>query len=400
MTEKLYYKDSHMREFEAVVTGCEKDRKGYRVILDRTAFFPEGGGQCADSGELEILTGLGSETDVSAEEKRMVQVLDVQEADGSIYHVTDAPISQGTAVKGILDWTARFSNMQQHSGEHILSGLVHRTFGYDNVGFHLGREIVTMDFNGSFTEEELKDIETRANEAVFSNLKIQTGFPDREALCSMEYRSKIELEGEVRIVTIPGIDVCACCAPHVDRTGEIGLIKIVDAQNYKGGTRITIQCGIRALTDYRKKQDNIRAISVALSARQDETALAVEKVKAETADLKVCLARAQGELIRYKAEAVACTEGSICLFEEGLDAKAMRELVNLLVPKTKILAAVFSGSTKDGFRYILGSQTMDMRNASKALNQAFSGRGGGSAAMAQGTVFGEKEKIKEYIDEI
>ncbi len=410
MTEKLYYRDSHMREFEAVVIACEPDKKGYRIVLDRTAFFPEGGGQCADTGSLTAAGGRPGETDglmsaapgglMPAEsdgQGAAAAVLDVHEKDGVIYHYTDLPISQGTTVKGVLDWEQRFSNMQQHSGEHIVSGLVHSTFDYDNVGFHLGKELVTMDFNGPLTAEALEDIENRANEVVFSNREIRAEFPDAEVLKTLEYRSKIEIEGEVRIVTVPGVDVCACCAPHVSRTGEIGLIKIVDAQNYKGGTRITILCGGRALSDYRRKQENIREISVALSAKQEQTGAAVKKQKEELASVKEACARAMEELIAYKAAAVPKTGESICLFEEGLDGKAMRELVNLLVPKTAKAAAVFSGSAKEGFRYIVGSSHLDMRGLAKDMNRALNGRGGGSKEMIQGTLFAEKKEIKEFI---
>lgn len=383
MTEKLYYIDSHMREFEALVLSCEPDKKGYRIVLDRTAFFPEGGGQCADTGYLNE-----------------AEVLDVYEKDGVIYHRTKEDIAPGTSVVGRLDWEQRFSNMQQHSGEHIVSGLIHGTFGYDNVGFHLGKENVTMDFNGTFTEEELQDIERRANAVVFDNREIKVEFPDPETLKTLEYRSKIEIEGDVRIVTIPGADTCACCAPHVTRTGEIGLIKIVDVQNYKGGTRMWILCGDRALSDYRRKQENIRTISVTLSAKQERAAEAVIRQKEELSVMKETYTRVMQELIGFRAAAVEPQEESICLFEDRMDAKAMRELVNLLVEKTGKMAALFSGSTKEGFSYIIGSKYLDMRRTAKEMNAVLNGRGGGSAQMAQGTVFAQRKEIEEFINGI
>jgi len=383
MTEKLYYIDSHMKEFEATVLECFQDKKCWKIVLDRTAFFPEGGGQCADTGYLND-----------------VRITDVHEKDGVIFHYAEREIPAGSTVAGHLDWEQRFSNMQQHSGEHIISGLVHRTFGYDNIGFHLGRENVTMDFNGTFAEGELEDIETRANVVVWSDLDIRVEFPDAETLKTLEYRSKIELENDVRIVTIPGADVCACCAPHVSRTGEIGLIRIVDVQHYKGGTRVSILCGDRALRDYRKKQDNVYRISVALSAKQEQTADAVLKQKEELTAMKEAYARAMGELIVYRAEAVAETEGTICLFEGNSDAKALRELVNLLTPKAGKAAAVFSGDDVNGYRYIIGSKNMDVRTISKDMNGKLNGRGGGSKEMVQGTVFASEQAIKEYMNGI
>ena len=227
MTEKLFYSDSHLREFTAEVVSCEKRDGHYEVELDRKAFFPEGGGQYADTGTLDEM-----------------QVCDVQEKDGRIFHIMEDKSEQipeyftvGRSVSGRINWEERFMKMQQHTGEHIVSGLVHARFGYNNVGFHLGSEDCTMDFNGIITKEELQEIEREANRAVWKNLPAEVLYPTEEELASMEYRSKIEIEGQVRIVVIPGYDVCACCAPHVKYTGEIGLIKLTGVQKYKGGVR-------------------------------------------------------------------------------------------------------------------------------------------------------------------
>ena len=277
---------------------------------------------------------------------------------------------------------------------------MHAAYGYDNVGFHLGREIVTMDFNGTIPAADVPELERRANGAVFANLPVQVTYPSSEELKTLEYRSKLELENDVRIVTIPGVDVCACCAPHVNTTGEIGLIKIVDLQKYKGGVRMTIQCGGRALADYQTKQDNIVQISKALSAKQEETAAAVERQKAELAAVKEKYAAVQGELTMLRAEAIPATEGSICLVGADMDAKAMRTLVNLLVEKAGRVAAVFAGNDRDGYRYIIGSQQVDLRALSKELNGALHGRGGGSAVMIQGSAQTDETTIREYINGI
>ena len=239
MTEKLFYRDSHLKEFTAEVLSCEKRDGHYEVELDRTAFFPEGGGQYADTGVLDEM-----------------QVCDVQEKDGRIFHImkdrserVSEYFTAGRRVSGRIDWEERFMKMQQHTGEHIVSGLVHARFGYNNVGFHLGSEDCTMDFNGAVTKEELQEIEQEANRAVWKNLPVQVLYPTEEELASMDYRSKIEIEGQIRIVVIPGYDVCACCAPHVNNTGEIGMIKLTGVQRYKGGVRVTMLCGVRALLD-------------------------------------------------------------------------------------------------------------------------------------------------------
>ena len=231
-TEKLFYNDSHLSKFTAMVLECEPYEKKegcYAVELDRTAFFPEGGGQYADTGKLKD-----------------AKVSDVREKNGRILHITDQPFEAGEIVEGEIDWETRFMKMQQHTGEHIVSGIVHARYGFNNVGFHLGTEDCTMDFDGEISKEALQEIELEANRAVWKNLTIEVSYPSKEELEELDYRSKIEIEGQVRIVSVPGYDICACCAPHVERTGEIGMIKLVNMQRYKGGVRVTMLCGSRA----------------------------------------------------------------------------------------------------------------------------------------------------------
>ena len=267
-TEKLFYNNSHQKSFEATVLSCQKKENYYEIVLDQTAFFPEGGGQYADTGYLGD-----------------AKVLDVQEQEGQILHRTDQELPVGEKVTGQLDWELRFMKMQQHTGEHIVSGIVHERYGYENVGFHLGNEDCTMDFNGEIPVEDLQEIEFRANQAVWENLKIQILYPSKEEEKEMTYRSKIEITGQVRVVIVPGYDACACCAPHVDFTGEIGLIKLVGMQRYKGGVRVTMLCGGRAMADYALKQKQAKEISAMLCAKENELTDAVAHLQK---DLTVC----------------------------------------------------------------------------------------------------------------
>lgn len=416
MTEKLFYEDSHMRTFTAVVLECgpvgdgapeasaktadarqgERDPeasgrtgeipegKRYQIVLDRTAFFPEGGGQYADTGQLQA-------------DSEVVRVLDVQEYDGKIFHITDRPVPAGSTVSGQIDWAERFMKMQQHTGEHIVSGLVHARFGYDNVGFHLGSTDCTMDFNGEITREELHEIELRANEAAAANLEIQVSYPSGEELAGLEYRSKIEIEGQVRIVTIPGFDVCACCAPHVKKTGEIGVIKLTHVQRYKGGVRVTMLCGSRALADYDRKSASVSQISASLCAKEDEVAEAVEHLKEECARLKARLAEQQREMLRLKARESDGEEGAVCLFESGLEGEGPRLLMNLVMERGHELCAVFCGNDVEGYRYVIGSVSLDLRKLVKELNAAFSGRGGGKPEMVQGSLKGTESELRAWM---
>ena len=380
MTEKLFYQDSHRSTFTAIVQEVRPSGNGYEIILDRTAFFPEGGGQSSDTGSL------GG-----------VSVSDVQEIDGKIIHYTDGPLVEGTEVEGCIDWTERFSKMQQHTGEHIVSGLIHKIYGYHNVGFHLGTDSVTLDFNGVVPKEKLHEIEQLANEAVAKNLPVQVLYPMDEELSKISYRSKIEIEGQVRIVVIDGYDVCACCAPHVKQTGEIGLIKLVGMQNYKGGVRISMLCGFRALEDYYQKEKNNREIAVMLSAKEYETAVEVERLQEELAMKKAKIAELERKFLEQKVETLDISSEIVCLFEET-DPVMTRELVNLLLKKGAKMAAVFSGNEREGYRYVLGSRSLDVRKNGKLLNEAFHGRGGGKPEMVQGTVQGKREEIEAFLN--
>lgn len=380
MTEKLFYQDSHLAEFDAVVTACREQDGRYAVELDRTAFFPEEGGQYADTGFLDD-----------------VRVTDVRERGGTVVHLTDAPLEEGSRVHGRIDWEERFMKMQQHSGEHIVSGLVHARYGYNNVGFHLGSEDCTMDFSGELTREQLAEIEREANRAVWKNLEIQTLYPSEEELAGMEYRSKSEIEGQVRIIVVPGYDVCACCAPHVKRTGEIGLIKLTHVQRYKGGVRVTMLCGSRALADYAVKQEQAQEVSAMLCAKVNETAEAVRQLQEENRSLKYKLGEKEKMLVECRAEMIPKDGRAVCIFTEELEGDSMRGLMNRILEDGHSLCAVFHGSEKEGYRYVMGSRTADMRQMVKEFNALFGGRGGGRPEMVQGTACGNPDEIREWI---
>ncbi len=381
MTEKLYYQDSHRFAFDAVVIDCREEKKGYSVVLDRTAFFPEGGGQLADTGTL------GG-----------VRVTDVHEKGGEIRHYTDAPLTVGDYVHGEIDREQRLRRMQNHSGEHILSGLVHNAYGYDNVGFHMGAECMIIDFSGELSWEQLMELETKANEVVRRNLPLHIWFPGEAELHALEYRSKLELTENVRIVEIPGVDRCACCAPHVERTGEVGVVKILDSQRHRGGQRVSVICGLDALEDYRARQESVTEISRALSAKRGEVTQAVQRVLNEQQSMKERCDALSLALIQYMADAEGERDGNIVLFSDVLGEIAQRELVNLLMPKAGGFAAVFTGSDRDGWRYIIGSLHCDLRAGARQINAAIDGRGGGTPQMIQGSARAVRKKIEDALN--
>lgn len=379
-TEKLYYIDSHLFDFEATVLDCRETEEGWALILDKTAFFPEGGGQPADTGSIGT-----------------VPVRDVQERGGEILHFCGEALPVGVHLPCRVEREQRLVRMQNHSGEHIISGLAHRLYGCENVGFHMGEDCMTIDFDRELDWQQLTEIETLANRAVRDNLPVLCSFSEGEALKSLEYRSKLELTENVRIVEIPGIDRCACCAPHVACTGEIGLIKILDAERHRGGVRLSLCCGMLALNDYRVKQENIAAISQALSAKRHETAGAVARLLTEQQKAKERIAALSMELARLKAEACPATEGNLCVFDDVLDEVALRELVNLLMEKCGGIAAAFSGNDETGYRYIMGSRRVDLRRCAKEINRLIDGRGGGKPQMIQGSAAAGASRIRDAL---
>ena len=381
MTEKLFYEDSHMITFSAVVKTCEQVGEYYEAVLDRTAFFPEGGGQLADPG---LIDG--------------IRVLDVQEREGVIYHTVEKPLTPGCQVEGQLDWEERFSRMQQHSGEHIVSGIVHQKYGYDNVGFHMGTDAITIDFNGVLTKSQLQEIEELANRVVTENVEFQVLYPKREELESIYYRSKIEIEGQVRLVIVPGYDACACCAPHVKKSGEIGIIKFVGLQNYKGGVRVSLLCGFRALHDYELKCERMKELSVMLSAPEHEIVDEVSRLKEELSAQKEKIYELQMQLLQSKVHQIEDNTTSVVLFEEGLEGNGPRELVNLILEKNVGVGAVFAATENEDYRYVIGSRCVDVRELSKELNNTFNGRGGGKPEMVQGSLAGAEATIRKEIE--
>ncbi len=380
MTEKLYYSDGHLSRFTARVTSCEKEDGAWAVKLDRSAFFPGGGGQEADEGVLSDMKLLG-----------------LREEGEDIVHLTPAPLEPGALVEGRIDWPLRFSRMQGHSGEHILSGTVHRLFGYDNVGFHMGEEAITIDFSGELSREDLSRAELEANRAIWRDVPVRTLLPTPGELAAMDYRSKKELTGQVRIVEIEGVDLCACCAPHVSHSGEVGLLKIIDSMRHRGGTRLTLLCGEAALLDYEALHENNAAVSAALSAKRLETGGAIARVMAEQEERRAELTKLKRELLQLKAAALRPTEGSICIFESDIDMITLRELVNAGSELAGKVCAGFAGTDGD-YKYIIGSRSVPLRARAKEINAAIDGRGGGSDAMIQGTSRARREDIERYFN--
>lgn len=382
MTEKLYDIDPYLNSFSATVLECIPSEDGYEVILDRTAFFPEGGGQYGDTGFLDG-----------------VPVFDTQIRNGVIFHRTKEPISAGTKVDCQLDFDERFRRMQNHSGEHIVSGIVHRLFGYENVGFHLSDGEMTMDYNGEFSPADLRNVEKIANRTLWENREISCRYPSSEELKTLEYRSKKELTEAIRIVTVDGVDVCACCAPHVKRTGEIGGIYIVDAIRWKGGTRLTVRCGVDAYGEYIALREDEKSLSALFSAPRGQIFPVAEKLHQEYADLRRRYSHLLKENALLKLNQISSCEGNLCFLLPDADPDTLRATANEGVKKCTGVFVCLSGNDSDGYRYVIASSNPGLREKAKEINGALSGRGGGSDTMIQGSFSAKEQKIHDYFKE-
>lgn len=376
---ELFYRDEYAREFDAEVISCQKGKKGYEVVLSDTVFYPEGGGQPADRGTLG-----------------QVNVLDVKRRNGEILHITDAPLEPGMTVHGVLDWERRFDHMQQHSGEHILSGMVHAQFGYDNVGFHMNDEVVTVDFNGPITWEEAMELEDKVNAYIWTDAESRELYPSEEELKAMDYRSKIELKGKVRLVEYPGADLCACCGTHVAHTGEIGLMKILSVSRHKDGVRMEMLFGGRAMKDYDRKHLLNTEFSCRLSAKPYETGEALQRVLDEMNAMKFRMQAMNERYYAMRATSIPVGEPVIFFNEPGMSMVEIRKFCDYLISTGKVKTAmIISPKDKESVNYVMGSADLNMRDVGKLLNEELHGRGGGRPEMVQGSFQAEAEAVEQ-----
>lgn len=376
-TERLYYQDAYLTEADATVLSCAQEAGGWLVTLDRTVFYPTGGGQPCDLGTL-------GDTEVS----------DVCEKGGQLLHLCSRPVEPGQRVHLRIDRDRRFTFMQQHSAEHIVSGTIHTLYGLNNVGFHMGSHAVTIDFDGELNEAQLREITKRANRIIWENLPIRCFFPSTDALQSYKYRSKKELTDKVRLVSIPGTDLCACCGLHVAHTGRIGMIRLNNPVRFRGGTRMELLCS-QALADYYDVlATQATSVSAQLSAKPEALAAAVARLCEERASEAQKAAALEQKLFSLRARQLT-GQDSVVLFEENLSPDGLRRFADILLRHGVLRCAVFSGEN-DTWRYALGTQSDDLRETVRQLNASFQGRGGGKPHFVQGSLRGSREALESF----
>ena len=375
---KLYYEDCHLRRFEARVLRCREDGKAYLVTLDATAFYPEGGGQACDLGTLG-----------------QANVLDVQEEGRQVVHRCDSPLEVGSIVTGEIDWARRFDLMQQHTGEHILSGLINARFGYHNVGFHIGENVLEVDFDGPIDPESLAQLEAEANAIVWENRPMHCWYPTEEELPEVKYRSKKALDWPVRIVQVPGADTCACCGVHVAHTGEVGLIKVLSCVKFHQGVRLEMVCGQRAYDYMSRVYDQNRQVSQLFSAKVLETAAAAKRVQEQLNTEKFRAAGLEKALYRAIAKSYV-NQGDVAHYEPGLNAAGVRELADAIAEVCGGVAAVYSGNDEAGYMVCLIHHGGDVKALGSAMAKALDGRGGGKPGTFQGSLKATRKDIEDF----
>ena len=376
---ELFYREPYLKEFDSVVLTCEESKQGYVITLEDTLFYPEGGGQPCDFGTLNA-----------------IDVIDVQRKNDIVYHTVKEEIPVGTKVHGIIDWKRRFDHMQNHTGEHIVSGIINKHYGYENVGFHMG-DVIQIDMSGPLTWEQLMLVEQEANEVIYSNVPVEITYPTKEELEKIPYRSKKELIGKVRIVTIGDADICACCGTHVAYTGEIGLVKILSVIKHKDGVRIEMLSGNRALEFLRKEHEEAQHISQALSAKVLEIDQAVDKLLVSNDQLYLQKKNMADILLEQKINIYEEGASFVLDFEEGMERTSLVNFADKMLKEKNIGTVAICNQERQGYSYIILSQSLNLRDYVKELNTSLNGKGGGKPDIIQGSFQANKEEIKNVL---
>ena len=377
-TRALYYEDGYLSRFSSRVVSCEPQGDLWAVTLEATAFYPEGGGQAGDTGTLNG-----------------IPVLDTQEQGDRVVHLCGQPLEPGETVEGIIDFDRRFDLMQQHTGEHMLSGLIHRRYGYHNKGYHVGAEFVTVDFDGVIPQEDIPSLEKELNEAVWRNLPVKCWIPSPEELPEVTYRTKRPLPWPVRIVEVPGCDSCACCGIHVGSTGAVGVIKILTTMGFRGGTRLEMVSGRRAWAAMNDAYEQNRQVSQAFSAQLNQTGDAARRMNEVVSELKCRITQLQRQQISSVANSYV-NQGDVLHITDGLDPVLVRELADAIAEVCGGTAAVFSGTDEGGYSCCVVTRSGDLRSLGKAMNAALNGRGGGKPNCHQGKVSCTRAEIEAF----
>lgn len=389
MTKKLFIKNTYIKEFNANIIKLFEENNEFHLLLDQTAFFPEGGGQPCDLGFIDE-----------------IPVKYVYEEDDSIYHVVGNLPNKLENLKCILDWNRRFDHMQQHLGQHILSSAFETLCDAETIGFHLGAEYVTIDLNQPLKEGDISSVEYFANQIIFNDLVVETLYPTPEELSVLPLRKKTSVKENIRIVKIDDFDYSACCGTHPNRTGEVGLIKIRKWENYKEGIRIEFVCGNRALKDYFYKNNITNIASSILSVKDVDIINSIERINEELIVVKKENKNLKEKLMEYESKDLINSSNRIkditiiSNLYRGRDFGELRQLSSIITNMSKSIV-IFGNIIDDKAQLIIsrskGINNINIKAIFDEVIQIIDGKGGGNQFTAQG---GGKnsEKINTVIE--
>ena len=405
-TKRIFDTDAYIKEYDAKVLSCEKSFKEgfedcFEVITDATVFSPEGGGQKSDIGFFDD-----------------IEVVDVKEEGENLIHFLKGEVEVGKTVKQKIDFDLRFRRMQNHNAEHLICGLIHSKFGFDNVGFHLSESVdenggikieAIMDVDGPIDLSDLKEIEIKANEAIAKNVPIYALLPSKEEADKLSFRSKLDIRENLRLVVIEGFDVCACCAPCLKSSAEIQLVKILDSMPHRGGMRLTLIAGLDAIKDYIFLHDENRQIMKLLSSERGNTAESVSTSIQKSSALHeetVLLKKRITSL--FKEKLVSDLKNSDrkynVFFAPDLDEVQSRNLINETAGDSMSVIAVMFSKNENTYRFVIGKdenlKDISLNELAKKMREELNARGGGSEQMVQGSISASEEDIDSFFDRL
>ncbi|HEY0876646.1 MAG TPA: DHHA1 domain-containing protein [Vicinamibacterales bacterium] len=387
MTDRLYYNDPHLVEFDATVTSVEPLEGKPAVRLDRTAFYPTSGGQPHDLGTLGT-----------------ARVVDVIDADGDVLHVVDGEIAVGASVHGTVDWSRRLDHMQQHTGQHVLSAAFDRVAGARTESFHLGADHATIDLGRELTPAEIARAEDEANRIVWEDRPVKISFVDAAEAAKLPLRKESLREGLLRLIDVEDYDLSACGGTHVRRTGVIGVIAVTGWERFKGGMRVGFVCGGRALRAHRTLRDIAAASVRSLSVLPVELPGAIERLQAELKDARRSIKDLQLKLAEHEAAslAAAASNGRVIAALDGWDQLALKAIASAIAAKPGHAAALIS---RPGPSAIVVARhpdaPVDAAAVLKQVVQKFGGKGGGRPELAQGGgLQADPDAIVSYLGEL
>lgn len=386
----LYYENPYQDSFAAVVMSIDAVKDEFVVRLSESCFYPEGGGQPGDRGYLTL-------------DALRWEVYDTRMVEGQVGHFcrhVDG-LSVGQEISGQIDWARRHEMMQLHSAEHIFSGLVNQAFGYNNVGFHINEELMYFDFDGYLDESQLQVLELDVNRVIQAQQAIVISQHDNAEIESLVFRSKKAIPEALRLVTIAGVDVCACCGTQLKNTGEIGVFIVTDSLRYKSGVRVTALAGMRALRYMQALQNSAREAARLLSAKTTELGAAVKSTQTKQQSAESQNSRLSRLYFEALQKQIPTGSKQTYRYFSGFSDKQVKDYCKAMAEgQPGVHIGLRATEDPKRLQYFVASQNVDLKHTVELINVALNGKGGGRGGFAQGTIAVDYATARSYFDTV